>query len=93
MVNVKAGGEQFNHLLVWYSSIITSHIRGTPCMVSRRFSRVKFKKIAVCIIISTRRDVSLSKTTCGIYSKRVITRDVAVKVPILWGSSTISVGM
>ena len=53
----------------------------------------KIQKISVCIIISTRQDMSLPKVTRGICSKRVITRDVAVEVPILWGSTRISVGM
>ena len=53
----------------------------------------KIQKIAVCIIISTRRDVSLLKMTRGNYSKHVITRDVAVEVPISWGSTRISVGV
>ena len=76
-----------------YSSIITSHTRGTPCMVPRMFLRVKFKNCHVCIIISMRRDVSLPETTHGICSKRVITQDVAIEVPTSWGSSRISVGV
>ena len=57
-------------------------MRGTPCMhgVPQVFV-CKIQKIAMCIIISTRQDVSLPEMTRGICLKRVITRDVAVEVP------------
>ena len=85
---------------VQYSSIITSHTRGTPCMVSRMFSCVKFKKL-LCVLLFPqdetchfpRRDMSLPEMTRGICSKCVITRDVAVEVPTSWCSMRISVGM
>ena len=44
----------------------------------------KIQKIAVCIIISMRRDVLLPKTTRGICLKHVTTQDVAMEVPISW---------
>ena len=53
----------------------------------------KIQKIAMCIIISMRRDVSFLETTRGICSKHVITQDVAVEVPISWSSMRISVGV
>ena len=66
------GMVQFNYNFThaWYS------MHGAPHVFA-----CKIQKIAVCIIISTRRDVSLPETTRGICSKRVITRDVAVEVP------------
>ena len=63
----------YNFTHAWYSMHGVLHV--FAC---------KIQKIAVCIIISTRRDVSLPKTTCGICLKRVITRDVAVEVPTSW---------
>ena len=68
----------YNFTHAWYS------MHGVPQVFT-----CKIQKIAVCIIISIRRDVSLLETTCGICLKRVITRDVAVKVPISWGSTRI----
>ena len=72
----------YNFTHAWYS------MHGVPQVFA-----CKIQKIAVYIIISTRRDVSLPETTHGICSKRFITRDVAVEVPISWGFIRISVGV
>ena len=72
----------YNFTHAWYS------MHGVPQVFA-----CKIQKIAVYIIISMRRDMSLPEMTCGICSKCVITRDIAVEVPISWGSSRISVGV
>ena len=83
----------FMYFVLRYSSIITSHMRGTPCMVPRMFLHVKFKKLLCVLLIPQDKTCHFPKQHVAICSKRVITRDVAVKVPISWGSMRISVGM
>ena len=64
-----------------YSSIITSHTRGTPQMVNHRFSHVKFKKLP-CELFPRDETCHFPEMTCGICSRHVITQDMAVEVPI-----------
>ena len=51
-------------------------------MVTRRFSQVKFKKLPCELLFPQDETCHLPETTCGICSRRVITLDVAMEIPI-----------
>ena len=55
---------------------------GTLCMVTSRFSHVKFKKLPCELLFLQDEMCHFPKTTHGICSKRVITQDVAVEVSV-----------